>query len=327
MNRCLEIAGNGLGTTRPNPMVGCVITHNNIIVGEGFTSQYGGDHAEVNAINSIRDFSLVKEATLYVTLEPCSHHGKTPPCTDLIIDKGFKTVVIGCEDPNPKVSGNGIKKLKQAGCEVLVGVLSKECKNHHKRFFTYQKKKRPYVILKWAQSKNGFIAPDEQPESKPVWISSKTSRQLVHKWRAEEQAILIGTHTVNKDDPSLTVRDWTGSNPLRIVIDRFNTLKKSFKVFNDDAHTLVLSEQNVDFSNSVSQQICDLLYDMKINSLLIEGGAATHQAFIDEDLWDEARVFTSAMEIESGITAAHINQPSVTGSQISTDELKIYVND
>jgi len=191
ISRCIYIAKNGLGTTAPNPMVGCVIVHDSNIIGEGFTSPYGGAHAEVNAINSVKDKSLLKEATLYVTLEPCSHFGKTPPCSNLIIDDGIKNVVIGCVDDNEKGSGQGIAKLKEAGCNVTVCFLENGCKEHHKRFFTFHNKKRPYIILKWAETADGFIAPLHKRVKQPVWITNQYSRQLVHKWRAEEQAILV----------------------------------------------------------------------------------------------------------------------------------------
>ena len=237
ISRCIEIAKNGLGNTRPNPMVGAVIVSNNKIIGEGYTSAYGGSHAEVNAINSVGNKSLLKEATLYVTLEPCSHFGKTPPCSDLIIKHKIPNVVIGCIDDNIKVAGQGIKKLKNAGCKVIVGVLEHECKTHHKRFFTFHNKKRPYIILKWAETPDGFIAPKTKQEQKPVWITNSYSRQLVHKWRSEEQAILVGTNTVLEDNPSLTTRTWTGENPIRVVIDEnekgvdkyYSILKTSMK--------------------------------------------------------------------------------------------------
>ena len=232
INRCLQIAKNGLGTTRPNPMVGAVIVYNEKIIGEGFTSPYGQAHAEVNAINAVKDKSLLSQSTIYVTLEPCSHYGKTPPCSDLIIDNKIPNVVIGCIDDNPEVAGKGIQKLRDAGCNVIVGVLEKDCKTHLKRFFTFHNKKRPYIILKWAETKDGFIAPQTKDEQKPVWITNIYSRQLVHKWRAEEQAILVGTNTVIEDNPSLTVRDWYGNNPIRIVLDRNSKLDTSFSVFN-----------------------------------------------------------------------------------------------
>ncbi len=291
IKRCIEIAQNGLGSTAPNPMVGCVIIHNNSIISEGFTSAYGGNHAEVNAINAVKHKSLLKEASLYVTLEPCSHFGKTPPCSDLIIKHNIPNVIIGCIDNNPKVAGKGIAKLKAAGCNVIVGVLENECKQLHKRFFTFHNKKRPFIILKWAETIDGFIAPKAKKENNPVWITNVFSRQFVHKWRAEEQAILVGTNTVKQDNPSLTTRHWKGKNPIRVVIDKAFKLPKDYKVFDTSAETIVISEDTIDFNTPIAQQICNVLYKKNINSIIIEGGSQTLQTFINENLWDEARVF------------------------------------
>ena len=245
IKRCIEIAKNGLGTTAPNPSVGCVIVYSNIIIGEGFTSPFGGNHAEVNAINAVTDKSLLQKATLYVTLEPCSHFGKTPPCANLIIENKIPNVVIGTIDSHSKVSGEGIRKLKEAGCNVTVGVLEGACKSHHIRFFTFHNKKRPYIILKWAESNDGFVAPETKTEQKPVWITNARSRQLVHKWRSEEQAILVGTNTVLEDNPSLTIRSWTGKNPIRIVLDRTDKLSDSSSVFNNEAETYHLTKNEI----------------------------------------------------------------------------------
>lgn len=327
IKRCLEIAKNGLGTTRPNPMVGAVIVYKNKIIGEGYTSEYGGNHAEVNAINAVANKSLLKEATLYVTLEPCSHYGKTPPCSDLIIKHQIPNVVIGCIDDNKKVAGKGIEKLKNAGCNVAVGVLEVDCKTHHKRFFTFHNKKRPYVILKWAETADGFIAPKTKNELKPVWITNAFSRQLVHKWRAEEQAILVGTNTVIQDNPSLTVRDWIGQNPMRVVIDSDNKLSKKYAVFNNDAETIVINKNTIDFSKKIAQQICDVLYKKEVNSVIIEGGAKTLQTFIDDNIWDEARVFTGNTQFKTGVEAPIFNGNLISEEKIMTDSLKIYVND
>ena len=255
-------------------MVGAVIVHKNLIIGEGFTSAYGSNHAEVNAIKSVKNKLLLSQATLYVTLEPCSHFGKTPPCSNLIIEHNIPRVVIGCIDDNPEVAGKGIKKLQEAGCQVTVGVLEEACKEHHKRFFTFHNKKRPYIILKWAETKDGFIAPKTKNETKPVWITNKTSRQLVHKWRVQEQAILVGTNTVLQDNPSLTVRDWTGNQPTRIVLNKNNSLSKKHTVFNKNAETVVLKE-------NTAKTICKALYKLNINSRIIEGGTKTQQRFID----------------------------------------------
>ena len=308
-------------------MVGCVIVKNNTIIAEGYTSPYGGNHAEVNAINALKDKSILRKATLYVTLEPCSHYGKTPPCSDLIIQHKIPRVVIGCLDDNPKVAGKGIEKLRDAGCDVTVGVLEKECKNHHKRFFTYLNKKRPYIILKWAETQDGFIAPLKKNEKQPVWITNRYSRQLVHKWRAEEQAILVGTNTVISDNPSLTVRNWKGKNPLRVVIDRNKKLNVENSVFDSSAETLVLSIDNIDFTKPLAYQISNLLYTKNINSIIIEGGANTLQTFIDEGLWDEARIFTGAIEFNNGLQAPKLKGVLVSETKILNDTLKILVND
>ncbi|WP_242085106.1 bifunctional diaminohydroxyphosphoribosylaminopyrimidine deaminase/5-amino-6-(5-phosphoribosylamino)uracil reductase RibD [Aestuariivivens sediminis] len=320
IKRCIEIGKNGLGSTRPNPMVGCVIVHNNTIIGEGFTSPYGGNHAEVNAINSVKNKTLLKNATLYVTLEPCSHYGKTPPCSDLIINYQIPDVVIGCMDDNEKVAGKGIKRLMEAGCRVTVGIMESECRIHHKRFFTFHNKKRPYLILKWAETKNGFMAPKIKFEQKPIWITNRLSRQLVHKWRAEEQAILIGANTIFQDNPTLTVRNWSGQHPIRIVLDKNNALSNTYHVFNDHSETLVIREIS-------AKSICEKLYNHNINSVIIEGGTKTLQLFIDANLWDEARVFTGKISFENGVLAPRFYGNLISEVRIDTDILKIYRND
>ena len=336
IKRCLEIGVNGLGSTRPNPMVGSVIVYNNKIIGEGYTSEYGGNHAEVNAINSVKDKMLLKQATIYVTLEPCAHYGKTPPCSDLIIKHQIPNVVIGCVDDFEKVAGLGIKRLKAAGCNVIVGVLEKECRAHHKRFFTFHNKKRPYIILKWAETSDGFIAPISKDEQKPVWITNTYSRQLVHKWRAEEQAILVGTQTVVADNPSLTTRDFSGNNPIRIVLDKTERLSDNLAIFNDAAQTIRITEKNINKNSEtidwnsktdIAKQISTILYNNNINSVIIEGGAQTLQTFIDENLWDEARVFTGQTTFKTGVKAPNISRQLVNKEYILTDLLKIYKND
>lgn len=320
IQRCLQIGKLGLGTTRPNPMVGAIIVLENKIIGEGFTSPFGGHHAEVNAINSVENKSLLKEATLYVTLEPCSHTGKTPPCSDLIIKHKIPRVVIGSIDDNPKVAGNGVKRLKENGCHVTIGVLEEACKKHHRRFFTFHNKKRPYIILKWAETADGYIAPKHKNEKKPVWIANTISRQLVHKWRSEEQAILVGTNTVTHDNPSLTVRDWCGNNPIRVVLDKNDKLTKDHDVFNKDAETLVLRE-------NTAQTICDALYNHNINSIIIEGGAKTLQLFIDAGLWDEAKVFIGIAEFKDGIKAPNFSKRWYSERHIKNDILRTFRND
>lgn len=327
IKRCLQIAENGLGVTRPNPMVGSVIVYNNKIIGEGFTSEYGENHAEVNAIKSVKNKGLLKQATLYVTLEPCSHFGKTPPCSNLIIKHQIPKVVIGCIDDNEKVAGKGITKLKNAGIHVIVGVLEDDCKNHHKRFFTFYNKKRPYIILKWAESLDGFIAPKTKNEQKPVWITNIFSRQVVHKWRAEEQAILVGTNTMLQDNPSLTVRNWTGKNPTRVVIDKDSKLSNNYNVFDNNAETIVINKTDYDFSKPLAKQICNTLFEKNITSIIIEGGSKTLQTFIDENLWDEARIFIGQNLFKDGIKAPMFTGKLISEEKILTDTLKIYKND
>ena len=242
IRRCIELARNGLGTTYPNPLVGSVIVYDGKIIGEGWHKKSGESHAEVNAVKAVKDKSLLKKATIYVSLEPCSHFGKTPPCCDLIIKNNIPNVVIGTVDPNVKVAGNGIKKLIEAGIHVTVGVLEEECNALNKRFFTFHKKKRPFIVLKWAESQDGFIAPTEKLEKKPVWITNQYSRQLVHKWRTEEQAILVGTQTAIDDNPKLNARDWSGKNPIRLVIDQNNRIEKNNHIFDNQAVTIVFSK-------------------------------------------------------------------------------------
>ncbi|MGZ0017914.1 bifunctional diaminohydroxyphosphoribosylaminopyrimidine deaminase/5-amino-6-(5-phosphoribosylamino)uracil reductase RibD [Yeosuana sp. AK3] len=327
ITRCIEIAKNGLGFTRPNPMVGCVIVHNNTIIGEGFTSPYGGNHAEVNAINSVKDKSFLKNSTLYVTLEPCSHYGKTPPCSHLITEHQIPEVVIGTIDVHSKVSGKGIAKLKAAGCKVTVGLLEKACQWHHKRFFTFHQKQRPYIILKWAETLDGFMAPIYKNEPKPVWITNEFSRQIVHQWRAQEHAILVGTTTVLEDNPFLTVRDWTGQNPIRIVIDKKKKLPKTSNIFNSEAETFIISESDIDFKANIASQICSLLHQKNIQSVIIEGGKKTLQTFVNENLWDEARVFTGNVMFNQGLKAPIFSGKLQSTQQLNEDILNIYNHD
>ena len=303
--RCNQIAKNGLWLAMPNPSVGAVIVFQNQIIGEGFTSQYGGNHAEVNAINTVRDKKLLPKATLYVSLEPCCHFGKTPPCTDLIISHKIANVVIGAVDTNPIVAGKGIKKLIEAGINVTVGILEKECLMANQRFFTFHNLKRPYIILKWATSQNGFIAPTNnnllEKKREPIWLSNSVSRQLVHKWRNEEQAILVGTNTIIADNPSLTTRDWSGKNPIRIILDQHGRIPSNSSVLDKISETYVLTATDIDFKLNVAQQISDFLYHKKIQSVIIEGGTKTIQTFINANIWDEARVFRTPVFIQNGI--------------------------
>jgi len=326
MKRCIGLAKNGLGTTYPNPMVGSVIVHDDRIIGEGWHRKSGEAHAEVNAINSVKDKSLLKNATIYVSLEPCSHFGKTPPCADLIIANEIPNIIIASIDPNSKVSGNGIRKLREAGKNVTVGVLEKECTELNSRFFTFHNKKRPYIILKWAESRDGFIAPLTKTENKPVWITNEFSRQLVHKWRSEEQAILVGTQTVIDDNPELSVRNWTGNNPVRIVLDQNNRISKESHIFDNQSKTIVFRADSIDFSENPAGQIADRLYDANIQSVIIEGGRQTLQTFIDANLWDEARIFKGSAYFENGLKAPHFAAAFLKKQFILNDELLIFSN-
>jgi diaminohydroxyphosphoribosylaminopyrimidine deaminase/5-amino-6-(5-phosphoribosylamino)uracil reductase len=336
--RCIELAKNGFGTTYPNPMVGSVIVYNGEIIGEGWHQKAGEPHAEVNAIRSVKDPSLLDKATIYVSLEPCSHFGKTPPCCDLIIKNKIPNVVIGTVDSNIKVAGNGIKRLQEAGANVIVGILEKECYELNQRFFTFHEKKRPYIILKWAETQDGFIAPLQKEEQKPVWITNINSRQLVHKWRTEEQAILVGTQTVIDDNPKLNARDWEGNNPVRVVIDQNHRIPKTAHVFDNQTKTIVFSNKKstpslkntilevIDFQQNIAQQIVDKLFQHQIQSIIIEGGAQTLQTFIDANLWDEARVFIGNCTFEKGVKAPILNTSPLKKEKIGTDELLIIRN-
>lgn len=337
INRCIELAKNGLGTTYPNPMVGSVIVHDGKIIGEGWHRKAGEPHAEVNAINSVKDQSLLAKATIYVSLEPCSHFGKTPPCCDLIIKHKIPNVVIGTVDPNSKVAGTGIKRLIENGCEVTVGILEKECTELNKRFFTFHNKKRPYIILKWAESKDGFIAPLEKEKQEPVWVSNTFSRQLTHKWRSEEQAILVGTQTVLDDNPKLDARDWTGNNPIRIVLDRTGKITTDHFVKDGKTKTIVITEREnltscenlnyeiIIFDNQLADKITDILYQYGIQSVIVEGGKQTLQTFIDNNLWDEARVFIGNISLNKGVNAPQLIGISKT-TDIKGDQLKLFLN-
>ena len=343
MQRCLQLAQNGNAFTKPNPSVGAVIVSNNSIIGEGFTAPFGGPHAEVNAIASVGDKDSLKGATMYVTLEPCSHFGKTPPCANAIVQSGIQRVVIGCLDVNPEVRGNGIQILKEADIEVEVGVLQSQCDALHKSFFVQQGLQRPYIILKWAQTKNGFMAPAEQDDRNPFWISNQYSKQLVHKWRAQEQAILVGANTVLKDNPTLNTRDWYGQSPIRIVLDARLSTPLDSNVFNDQQKTIFIinastevfnSEdwkvtlfERINYSKDVAKQVCQVLSKYNIQSVIIEGGARTLETFIKSKLWDEARVFEGEHDIENGLKAPAIQGRVKSKQQLLADVLTIYAND
>ncbi len=316
MQRCLELAAKGLGRTAPNPLVGAVLVHRGTIIGEGYHKACGSAHAEVHAIASVRDPDKLADATLYVNLEPCCHHGRTPPCTSLILEKRIPRVVVGTADPFPQVAGRGIRLLRDQGVEVETGIMAGACRNLNKRFFTHHEKKRPYVILKWAQTADGFIDVIREPgqEARPTWITGQRLRMLVHKWRSEEQAIMVGPRTALMDNPRLNVRDWSGPQPVRVVLDRLLGLPETLHLFDGSQRTLIFNQMKeevrhnaewvrIEFTPSPLPHLLEVLHGMNIQSLFVEGGRKTLQAFIDEDLWDEARTFIGPRFFGRGIPA------------------------
>jgi len=335
IHRCLQLAELAQGDVAPNPMVGAVLVYDNKIIGEGYHMRFGEAHAEVNCINSVKQeyYHIISQSTLYVSLEPCTHFGKTPPCAELILEKKIPKVVIGCSDPFVQVNGKGIEKLQCAGVDVTVGVLEEDCKQLNRRFFTFQTEHWPYIVLKWAQTADNKIATRSGGANR-LLISNEYTNRIVHKWRGEEAAILVGTNTALYDNPELTQRLWPGKNPLRLIVDMDLRLPPSLKVFNDAASTIIFnskqhsedlhwntfSPSSVDESVGVMyymvtedvslvHQICNALYQLKIQSVLIEGGAQLLQSFIDEDMWDEARVITNEdMIIGEGLAAPVLNQ-------------------
>lgn len=341
MQRCLDLAIRGIGMVSPNPMVGCVIVHNNEIIGEGWHEKYGSAHAEVNAINAVlnrfgeKAASILKESTIYVSLEPCAHFGKTPPCADLIIKHQLKKVYVGCRDPFPAVAGKGIERILENGIDVEVGIKENACLELNKRFFTRVLNQRPYIILKWAQTKNGFYAPLDRSQH---WISGKAAKNLVHKWRAEEDAILIGKNTALTDNPSLTTRNWAGKNPIRVVLDRNLEIPEHFNLYNNEAQTIILNANKTEVSNNIRfisiedmdyylpQKILYQLHLLDIQSVIIEGGAKLLNAFINEGLWDEVRVFTSPDNWENGLPAPIIEQKPLENINVGKDILSLYKN-
>ena len=334
MQRCLKLALKGLGNVSSNPMVGCVIVHDNKIIGEGFHQKYGSPHAEVNAIDSVKNKSLLSKSTLYVNLEPCSHFGKTPPCCNLIIEKKIPNVVIGCLDTYSKVSGKGVQRMKDANIKVDIGCLENKCRKLNKRFFTFHEKNRPYIILKWAESKDGYIAPKNQ--KKPFWMTSNKSKRLVHKWRTEEDAILVGRATVEKDNPLLTSREKKGNNPIRIVIDKSLKLSQNHNIFNSESKTIIFNEIlssdkstnnyiKINFKKIIDN-ILEQLYSKDIQSVIIEGGTKTLQSFIDANTWDEARIFKTKKELIEGVIAPNITGMVSEQKEIDVDFLKILYN-
>lgn len=331
MMRALELAELGRGQVSPNPMVGCVIAHEDLIIGEGYHQRYGGPHAEVNAVQAVENPKLLSESTVYVTLEPCAHWGKTPPCADLLVEKGVKKVIIAAQDSNPLVGGKGIQILKNAGIEVETGLLEIEARRQNRRFFTQIEKNRPYIILKWAQTQDGLVAREDYSSK---WISGARSRQLVHKWRAEDDAILVGKNTALYDNPSLTVRDWVGKNPVRVVLDSHLTLPPDLALFDQTVPTLCFNSQksettqNLEFVNlGLNFQLREVLKELhsrKIQSLLVEGGSRVLAGFIELGLWDEARVFSGKASFGTGIPAPMLNQTPTETILIDEDILNIY---
>jgi len=333
MLRCLELARKGKGKVAPNPMVGAVIVHNNKIIGEGWHKKYGEAHAEINAIRSVEDISLFSQSTMYVSLEPCSHFGKTPPCVNSLIEHSFKKVVVGCIDPFSKVAGNGIKRLKQNGIEVKVGVLEEECRHINRRFFTFHEKKRPYVILKWAQSKDGFLDIERTGNERGIhWITQPKTQHIVHKWRSEETAILVGKNTVLNDNPLLTVRLINGENPIRIILDSFKEIPENFNVFSNDAPTWIFNRienktnqhiQWIKVKELTPQIILNELYKKDIQSLFVEGGGAVLQSFINMNLWDEARILTGTSLFNKGLVAPKLSKPITHSFSYGEDQIDI----
>ena len=335
MKRCIELANNAMGYVSPNPMVGSVIVYEGKIIGEGYHENYGKSHAEANAIASVKDKSLLPKSTLYVNLEPCAHFGKTPPCSNLIIEHKISKVVIGCIDSFSEVAGKGIAKMENVGIEVIVGVLEKESRALNKRFFTFHEKERPYIILKWAESKDGFIAPKNQ--TVPFWMTSSESKKLVHQWRAEEDAILVGRITAEKDNPYLTVRKVKGKNPIRIIIDKEMKLSEELNLFNTEAKTLIFNNVKteiidlnyfikIDFNNLI-KNILEELHKQNIQSVIIEGGSKTLQSFIDKNIWDETRIFTTNKELTDGVKSPNIKGKIIEEKEIGGDSLEIIIND
>ncbi len=337
MSRCLELAVMGMGSVSPNPMVGAVLVHDGRIIGEGYHERYGQPHAEVNCIKSVKpeDRHLIADATIYVSLEPCSHHGKTPPCADLIIQNRIKKVVTGSHDPNPLVSGRGITRMREAGIEVIENVLQAECDFLNRRFITFHTLHRPYVVLKWAQSAEGYMAGTGDAQ---VWFSDEYSQKLSHKWRTEEDAILVGARTAIVDDPQLTSRLWPGRNPVRILVDPQLRVPQTSRIFGEEAMTIIYNEikEGLEGGNvyirlrsgeNFTTQILADLYRRTIMSVIIEGGAYTLHEFIKAGLWDEARIIMTSVSIPAGIPAPAIDGKIVKEEQLVNDTLIIKMNE
>ncbi len=339
MRRCLELAKNGLGNVSPNPLVGCVIVHNDKIIGEGFHRKYGEAHAEVNAINSVQNPALLPESTLYVNLEPCAHYGKTPPCSNLIIEKKIPKVVVGCIDSFSEVAGKGVEKMQRAGIEVITGVLEKESIRLNAPFFTFHTLKRPYIVLKWAQTLDGFIDIDRKyPNEEDNWISSPYSKQLVHWLRRQIDGILIGKNTALNDNPQLTTRLVSGKNPVRLIIDFDNQLPRNLHIFDQNTSTVIFTRQpqpnvrSLEYVavNDKSQTLNEVLhycYRNHIQTIMVEGGAETLQLFIDNNLWDEALVFVGEKTFGQGLPAPAIRRKAHTVYPFFNDKILHFVNE
>lgn len=338
MGRCFELASHGLGNTRTNPLVGSVIVHNDKIIGEGYHHEYGGPHAEVNAIRSVKDKSLLESSTIYINLEPCSHFGKTPPCSTLILNNKIPRVVISNTDPFPSVSGKGIEMLRNAGVEVICDVLVEEGAFLNRRFLTFHEHKRPYIILKWAETADGFIDIERQ-QGDPVgtnWITDDVARTLVHKWRSEEAGLMVGTNTIIADNPKLNVRRWKGNSPLRIAFDRNGRIPETANILDSSQDTLIFTCDQEKYSGKTNSVLIDHeyklgevlseLYDQKIISIFVEGGQQLHHSFISSGFWDEARVFEGKMKFSQGVSAPKISQEPAEIIQFEGSELKIFYN-
>jgi len=339
MRRCIDLASGAEGFTYPNPLVGSVIVHEGKIIGEGYHLKAGRDHAEVAAVKSVREKDKLSLSTLYVNLEPCSHYGKTPPCADFIIASQIRRVVVGTIDTNAQVSGQGIARLRQAGVEVITGVAEEECRRLNRRFFTFHEKKRPYITLKWAESADGFIDYERKREHSagPNWISGKPERVLVHKWRASEQAILVGAGTVKSDNPRLNVREWSGSNPLRMILSGSGSLNHG-SIITESEGTIVFTHRirndiprtvqiELNDKEESSFQIVRYLYEKGIQSLFIEGGAQVFNHFISTGLWDEMKVFTGKTRFNRGVGAPETRGKLLSAIEFQTSRLAIYLNE
>lgn len=334
IKRCIELAYLGQGKVAPNPMVGCVIVKDGVILGEGYHRASGQAHAEKEAIQNVINFSDIEGSTVYVSLEPCSHFGKTPPCTQSLIEAKPKRVVIGTTDTNPSVSGKGIDRLRGAGIEVISGILEAECRALNIRFFTFHEKRRPYVILKWAQTIDGYLDRNREDHETGIhWISSPETKVLVHKWRSEEQGILVGRNTILNDNPSLTVREFSGSNPTRIVIDSQLKLSKDVGIFSEEAPTLIFNRVKnaqegltewIKIRETSTKEILDELFKRNIQSILVEGGSRTLQYFIIDNVWDEARVIVGNKKFNEGMRAPVLTKTPVKSHPFGPEDTLYY---